>query len=477
MKHLNLILICAVLSTGIHAQKVLTVENDTISGGNWLHTSKITNSYDASCYLISSLYQTWNAGTSSYDNSLLTSYTNNTDGTISQFLSQSWNGSSWVNLLRETFTYTAFGKPSLSVSEFYQNNNWQTISNTVYTYDNNHFLIVDSTTSTFVITQPLLKNLYTNNADGSPNQIIDQTWVPFPPPAKWKNAGRETITYYNNTPSKYLTIKNEIASGNNWENSDTTWYAYNGNGYASFSIEQVWVKNSSSWKNQLKNIFTYNGNNTLNTSIAQKWNANSSIWQDSSRDTYTYTNNNNCTLPITLLNFNAIKQNNKVQLSWKTASEVNTDHFNIQRSSDAVNFTNIGKVTAAGLSSSQMSYSFADDISQLKTTKVYYRLQQEDKDGKITLSNIAAVSISGNALQFLMLPNPARNYFTIIPDGNIDLNKTTISISSIAGKLLIQQKLNGMGTQRINISSLPKGIYIVSFITNGNIQTQKLVVE
>ncbi len=474
MKHLNLIFICAVLSSGIYAQKVLTVENDTISGGNWLHNIKITNSYDGNCYLISSLYQTWNAGTSSYANSLLTTYTNNTDGTISQFLSQTWNGSSWVNVVRETFTYTAFGKPSLTVSEIYQGSNWQTSGNTVFTYDINHFLVVDSTTSIFGITLPLLKNLYTNNGDGSPSQIIDQTWVPFPPPAKWKNAGRQTLTYYNNSPNKYLAIKNETASGNNWINSDSTSYSYNGNGNASYSIKQLWEKGSSTWKNSVKDNFTYNGN-TLNISITQKWNSVSSIWQDSARDTYTY--NSNCLLPITLLNFNAIHQNNKVQLSWNTAGEVNSDHFNIQRSSDAVNFINIGKVNAAGLSSSQMSYSFTDDISQLKTNKVYYRLQQEDKDGKITLSNIAAISITGRTLQFLLLPNPARNYFTIIPDGSIDLNKTTISISSVSGKVLIQQKLSGVGNQKINISSLPKGIYVVSLITNGNIQTQKLVVD
>ncbi len=58
-------------------------------------------------------------------------------------------------------------------------------------------------------------------------------------------------------------------------------------------------------------------------------------------------------LPLTLLDFTVTKNGNIAQLKWQTANEVNTSHFDIERSTDGVNFTAIGKVDAAGNSFDQ----------------------------------------------------------------------------------------------------------------------------
>lgn len=469
MKHLNLVIICLGFAAVLQAQKLKTIETDTSVNGVYQHLSKSTLTYDANCFLITTLDQEWNVATSTYLDASLITYTNNANGTVNQALFQSINNGNWVNLLRFSYTYTGFGKVATTASDAWLQNAWNATTFTTYTYDANHYLIQDST-ALVIANFPASKNIYVNNVDGSPNLITTQTWNIFPP--KWKNANRTSITYYNNNPQKTLTTKTETASGNNWINSDSTTYTYNGNGVATSSLEQTWDIGSSSWKNYKKNNYSYNGDGTPSTVVTQNWNG--TAWVDYERSTYTYTTN--CLLPLTFLNFNAVKQNNKIQLSWKTANEINTSHFSIQRSTNAVNFTTIGKVNAAG-SSLQSSYGFADDISQLKTNKVYYRLQQEDKDGKITLSNIVVVSIAAGTAQFTMLPNPARNYFTVIPDGSIDLTNATITISSLTGKLLIKQKLQNNGEQKINISALSKGMYMVNIITNSSIQTQKLIVE
>jgi|GEM_PF-6997839 len=47
----------------------------------------------------------------------------------------------------------------------------------------------------------------------------------------------------------------------------------------------------------------------------------------------------------------------------------------------------------------------------------------------------------------------------------------------MTGRTLIIQKFSNSTEQRINITSLSKGMYMVNVITNGKIQTQKLLVE
>ena len=469
MKHFNLLILCLALTFSLAAQKIKTVESDTIVSGVYQHVNRTTYTYDANCFVSTTLFERWNDTTSSYNNFLLTTNTNNSDGTIQQTIGQLWAGGSWQNATRSTFTYTSFIKIATIATDSWSGSSWIASTFSTYKYDASNYLIQDST-GLVIGNLPVSKNIYTNNANGSPSQIVNQQ-VSFPF-FKLKDFSRTSITYYNGDPIKPLTNKFELADGSNWVNSDSTTYTYDGSGKVTYSIEQTWDKASSIWVNDSKNTYNYNGDNTISIVYTQNWNG--TAWIDYERSTYTYTTN--CLLPLTLLNFNAVKQNNKVQLSWKTANEVNTSHFNIQRSTNVVNFTTIGKVNAAG-TSLQSSYGFADDVSQLKTNKVYYRLQQEDKDGKITLSNIVVVSITAGNTQFAMLPNPAKNYFTIIPDGNIDLSNATINISSFTGKLVLSKKLSTNSQQRVDISALAKGMYMVNIITNSTIQTQKLIVE
>ena len=68
-------------------------------------------------------------------------------------------------------------------------------------------------------------------------------------------------------------------------------------------------------------------------------------------------------LPINLLNFTSTLNNTTVDLRWQTTTEINSDYFSIERSVDGVNFSSIGKINAAGNSSSVKQYSFIDNTS------------------------------------------------------------------------------------------------------------------
>lgn len=474
MKKFNLLFVCLAFAAGLQAQKVQTQVLDSWTGTTWQPSSRITYSYDANCFLVSFLLESWDAGTSTWANYLLSTYTNNPDGTPSQVLQQAWNNgtSTWTNQSRITYTYTGFGKQATALSEYWQSNKWKNASRVTYTYDAGNYLINQLSEISLGGSNWIngSQTLYTNNSNGSVNQAVTQGWNFVGP---WKDQSRVTYTYYNNDPAKILTSLNEIWDGSNWQNGSQTINTYNANGIETTSLSQNW--DGLVWVNSsLETLYYQVDGTTLESLISQTWDNDNSVWVNSTRTTLTY---GPCTLPLTLLNFNAVKQNGKVQLTWKTANEINTQSFSIQRSITANDFTTIGKVNAAGSSAVQNSYNFMDDIAALKANKIYYRLQQQDKDGKSTYSNIVAVSISGGAIQFSILPNPARSYFTVITDGSADLANATVSIVNLSGKKVLTQKLGSGSQQQINISSLPKGLYMVNIVTNTGVQTQKLVVE
>ncbi len=181
-------------------------------------------------------------------------------------------------------------------------------------------------------------------------------------------------------------------------------------------------------------------------------------------------------LPLTLLNFTAVKQGNTAQLKWQTTNEVNTAYFNIQRSTDAVNFTKIGVVKANNINGIN-NYFYEDNIEGQPSEKLYYRLQEIDIDAKAQYSEIVAIKIDNLKTGISIYPNPSRNYINIVSNKPQDLEGAVITIVDMAGKVTLKQVLLANGQQRVNISALSPGIYIVHILKTNGVETQKLLKE
>lgn len=178
------------------------------------------------------------------------------------------------------------------------------------------------------------------------------------------------------------------------------------------------------------------------------------------------------TLPVSLLNFTAEKHGAGVLLSWQTAQEFNSAYFTIQRSTDGHVFSNIGTVSAAGASATITRYSYTDDAGKWPTGKLYYRLQQADKDGRKTLSNIAAVMLI-NTPGLVMYPNPAKD--VVYVEGE---NIKTVVVFDNTGRQVLKQTNTGNVIFGVNVSGLATGNYLVQLIdTKGHIQTTKILKE
>ena len=191
----------------------------------------------------------------------------------------------------------------------------------------------------------------------------------------------------------------------------------------------------------------------------------------------THWENLSVALPLTLLDFKVTKQNTAALITWQTANEVNTAYFDVLRSRDGSHFTTIEKVQANNVAGLQNNYSYTDDLTGLTSGIVYYRLQMVDKGGSYSFSNINHITIGTDGNQIRIFPNPAHGYFVISNYGITDVSNAAILVKDISGRVLISQKFTNDSEQRVNIASLSKGMYLVSLVTNGNVQTKRLLVE
>lgn len=176
------------------AKHALTEISDLWYDPNWMPFSKETNTYDGSGYLIIDLSQSWDF-ISSWKNSSQTLYTNNPDGTVSQELTQSWNGTTWNDTSRITYTY-AGSKVIMSLEEVPKGLVWENSWMDTFDYDASGYLIY--TLSKNWVSSAWkndTQGFITNYADGNPHQIVYQSWDDTM--GSWKNNLR--ITFDNGT--------------------------------------------------------------------------------------------------------------------------------------------------------------------------------------------------------------------------------------------------------------------------------------
>ena len=179
-------------------------------------------------------------------------------------------------------------------------------------------------------------------------------------------------------------------------------------------------------------------------------------------------------LPVHLLSFNAALQNKVVNIEWKTTNEINTDHFIVERSGNGTAFSALQKVIAKGSNSSVENYT-TTDLQPLTGTS-YYRLQQVDKSGAVTYSNIVAITVLANGT-IVISPNPVYNNIRVVMKSQTGAN-TTFQVSDINGRLLTTQTQRvGEGTNTINIpaASLSKGVYLLKVIQDKTMQSIKFI--
>jgi GH18 family chitinase len=172
-------------------------------------------------------------------------------------------------------------------------------------------------------------------------------------------------------------------------------------------------------------------------------------------------------LPVTLLYFDAQKENEDVLLAWATTTELNNDKFVIERSADGIQFLPIGSIAGQGNSTAIVGYSFTDSNPLSGTS--YYRLAQYDYDGARENSQIKSVEFT-KGISFTIAPNPFGEA-TILKSSS---GTYTLKILSLQGTLIEERKCNGNGSVLEVGQDLKPGFYLLILSTDENTVTHKI---
>lgn len=190
------------------------------------------------------------------------------------------------------------------------------------------------------------------------------------------------------------------------------------------------------------------------------------------------------TLPVVLTSFNITPTKvNTAMLNWITASEHNTDHYDIMRSTDGNHFEKIATVAAKGNSVTTTNYTYTDNNLPSSYRYLYYSLNIIDKDGKKTSSDIVMFRNANTASKLIvsLSPNPlSRPGHLMLQFNSEKENKMHVQLINASGKLVLEDDMAavaGLNNGHFHIGDVPPGVYTIIFTMDAKKESYKIVIQ
>lgn len=168
-------------------------------------------------------------------------------------------------------------------------------------------------------------------------------------------------------------------------------------------------------------------------------------------------------LPTTDLALKARPDKQHVLLQWRTISETNTSHFEIERSNNGTDFTHIGRVSAAGNSLTERTYLYRD--MQPPAGLLWYRLRQVSLTGSQALSNIIPLSLPTRSQPWVG-PVPARSTLIVQLPASYTA-RYAYQLHHSNGMMVLQGDGWRAGNNSLPIGHLATGMYYLTIFSNG----------
>ncbi|MEO1259063.1 MAG: T9SS type A sorting domain-containing protein [Bacteroidota bacterium] len=188
-------------------------------------------------------------------------------------------------------------------------------------------------------------------------------------------------------------------------------------------------------------------------------------------------------LPVELTHFRTSPHDKHIQLDWATASELNNEGFEVQRSTDGSSFSKIGWVEGQGTTHESQTYRFIDDEAQ-SNIKYYYRLRQMDTNGSESFSPVRSATVMDNDAFHVsdIFPNPLPNGRQVArfrlhapTEGVVAIQLFDVRGSQL--KTFERQHSAGHSTLAIPVTDLAAGQYFVKMQMGQEVVYRKLVVK
>lgn len=395
------------------------------SNSIWNLSGKEDYNYNSSNSMLSKTDASWYNNV--WNNTYRYSQTYNTAQYQTSYLTEQWLNNTWTGLWRWQYTYNASNRPTLETSETYTNNAWRYDSRTTSTYDaNNNRLTESYELYENSIWKKDRKSLFSYNAS---NIMVTYTYQSGNASNAWQNEYKETYQYdIANNPVMFTA---EEWTGSSWLNSMRATFTVVANNITTYLVEE-WT--GSAWVKSEKANLTYNSSNRILSETWQSWTG--TTWVNESRTIYTYDANGNET---------SYTSQDWIGSTWKNSYYKGStwDNNNYKYRTVYKNYNSNGGPVYSGDSS-----------------VTYYK----------TVVGLNESSRKENS--FAIYPNPNNGHFTI----NTKENSGIIDIYNIYGAKVYEGIIQGEKSE-LNLSTLPKGIYIMTFSQGKTRQTHKIVIE
>ena len=177
-------------------------------------------------------------------------------------------------------------------------------------------------------------------------------------------------------------------------------------------------------------------------------------------------------LPLRLISFNALRKNDHIEISWKTAYEYDIKNFQVEYSFDGRTFQPAQSVMASN-SMNGSSYSVQHHIAQAGV--IYYRLRITNADGSLEFSPIVTTTWDKQT-NGVTIPGIVRNNRLLLTIHEPSF--TSLRIISNLGQTLFVRNIAGMkGFNEINLPDLPAGTYVVNLVGNQRQHSGRIVIS
>jgi hypothetical protein len=182
-------------------------------------------------------------------------------------------------------------------------------------------------------------------------------------------------------------------------------------------------------------------------------------------------------LPVKLHSFAAVLNRKDVNLTW-TAEEENVSHYVLQRSTDGKNFSDIA-IVFANNSSSASTYKYKDASVASSTNTLFYRLQMIDigkEGGNFSPTKLIKLGVEAAALKIMTYPNPVTDRVQITLPESWQGKPVMLQLYTNNGTMLQGIQLGSASqTETMQLGRMPKGIYLIKALCNGEAAQQQVV--
>ncbi len=181
-----------------------------------------------------------------------------------------------------------------------------------------------------------------------------------------------------------------------------------------------------------------------------------------------------CTiLDVSLLSFSGVAEESGNRLNWVTASEIDSDYFELQRSEDGQQFVSIARIESAGNSNIAQNYtSYDSDVLAAS----YYRLRMMDVDGSVSYSKTILLQ-RGNLTNgnLSVWPIPANDLLELDYDLGF-ASEALLQVYDLTGQLIVENKLAATGRTQLDVSAFASGIYLLQISSEEKVVTSRVMV-